>query len=103
MIKFESHKQVRVPHVGWNKIKIINKNYKKIFKKFENEYFYFIHSYYAIPKQKNDIFGFTKYGNLDFCSMAKQKNVFGTQFHPEKSGKLGIEFLKNIKKLKGYN
>jgi glutamine amidotransferase len=100
--KFTSSKQIRVPHVGWNKIKIIDKNYKKIIKKFDNDSFYFIHSYYGSPKKKNNIFGITRYGDLDFCSMTKQKNVFGTQFHPEKSGKLGIEFLKNIKKLKSY-
>ena len=88
-------------HIGWNQFKIQDKKFKNLFNKFENKYFYFVHSYYALPKIKNDIFGSTNYGNLNFCSITKRGNIFGTQFHPEKSGYWGIEFLKSLKKIKG--
>ena len=87
-------------HIGWNKLNIKNENFKKDFKKFENKYFYFIHSYYTKPKFKKDIFASSQYGTMNFCSVVKRGNIFGTQFHPEKSGFLGIEFLKNLKNLK---
>ena len=88
-------------HIGWNQFKIQDKKFKNLFNKFENKYFYFVHSYYALPKIKNDIFGLTNYENLNFCSIVKKGKIFGTQFHPEKSGYWGIEFLKNLKKIKG--
>ena len=100
VVKFRKKTSVKIPHVGWNKIKILDNNQNFFFNKFENKYFYFIHSFYASPNENKDIFGTTRYGNLNFCSMAKKRNIFGTQFHPEKSGNLGIEFLKNLKKLK---
>ena len=87
-------------HIGWNRFKIEDKKLHFDFKKFENRYFYFIHSYYAKPTMKKNIFGLTKYGQKNFCSIAKKGNIFGTQFHPEKSGYWGIEFLKNLKNLK---
>ena len=88
-------------HIGWNKFKIQDKKFQNIFKKFENKHFYFVHSYYASPKIKNDILGSTNYEKIDFCSIVKKGKIFGTQFHPEKSGYWGIEFLKNLKRLEG--
>lgn len=99
VVKFKNNESKKT-HLGWNKFNVQDKKFKNDFQKFENKYFYFVHSYYAIPNNKNDIFGSTNYGNLNFCSMIKRGNIFGTQFHPEKSGYLGIEFLKNLKKLK---
>ena len=99
VLKFKNIK-AKATHLGWNKINIENNNYKKDFKKFENKYFYFVHSYYTKPKSKKEIFANSQYGNINFCSVAKKRNIFGTQFHPEKSGFFGIEFLKNLKKLK---
>ena len=100
VVKFHNNVKVNTTHLGWNKFKIQNKDFKKIFKKFENKYFYFVHSYYAQPKMKENVFASSKYGVTNFCSIVKKENIFGTQFHPEKSGIIGIEFLKNIKKLK---
>ena len=97
--KFKNIK-THITHVGWNKITLNNNDFKKHFKKFENKYFYFIHSFYANPDSKKDIFAFSKHGNRNFCSITKRKNIFGTQFHPEKSGRVGIEFLKNLKHIK---
>ena len=98
VVKFNK-KDIITTHLGWNKFEIQKNNFKNDFKKFENKYFYFIHSYYVQPKQKQNIFGTTPYGKMNFCSMTKKGNIFGTQFHPEKSGYWGIEFLKNLKKL----
>ena len=100
VVKFHNNAKTNKTHLGWNKFKIQNKDFRNIFKRFENKYFYFVHSYHAQPKIKEDIFASTKHGVTNFCSIVKKENIFGTQFHPEKSGILGIEFLKNIKKLK---
>ncbi len=99
VVKFPNNK-ANITHLGWNKLNIKEKNFKEDFKKFENKYFYFVHSYYAKPRLKNDIFSISRYGAINFCSAIKRGNIFGTQFHPEKSGNLGIEFLKHLKKLK---
>jgi len=99
VIKF-SNTNTNVTHLGWNNFNIKDKNLKQDFKKFENKYFYFVHSYYAKPNFRKDVFASSQYGDKNFCSIVKRKNIFGTQFHPEKSGYLGIEFLQNIKKLK---
>ena len=89
-----------ITHLGWNKFKIKEKNLRTNFKKFENNLFYFVHSYYVMPNDKKNIFASTKYGNVNFCSIVKKSNILGTQFHPEKSGPIGVEFLKNLKKFK---
>ena len=64
------------------------------------EKFYFIHSYYCVPRNINEINTVTNYGKLKFCSSVIKNNIFGTQFHPEKSG---IPVYENIKNLKKFN
>lgn len=58
-------------------------------------YFYFVHSYYTDVQNANAVLATTKYGNLQYCSAIQYKNIFTTQFHPEKSGEFGIEIYKN--------
>ncbi len=87
-------------NMGWNQTKFINKTNKINLKRFNNKYFYFVHSYYANPSDKSDIFAKTSHGNFLFASAVKKGNILGTQFHPEKSGNLGIQFLKDLKKYK---
>tara|TARA_B100001175_G_C19513930_1_gene645856 strand:- start:2662 stop:3300 length:639 start_codon:yes stop_codon:yes gene_type:complete len=87
-------------NMGWSQTKFINKINKTDFKRFNNKYFYFVHSYYANPSNKSDIFTKTLHGNFLFASAVKKGNILGTQFHPEKSGNLGIEFLRSLKKYK---
>lgn len=82
----------KVPHLGWNKV-FINSKRPNLIK--DESYFYFVHSYYASPKFKDLIFSKTTYQGLDFCSSVKKDNLFGCQFHPEKSGKNGLSFLHN--------
>ena len=83
-------KNIRVPHVGWNNVfGNINE-----FTEFEGDY-YFVHSFYCQPKNKMDILFQTNYGQK-FCSAVKKDNIYGLQFHPEKSQKLGLKLLEKI-------
>ncbi len=84
----------KLPHIGWNEI-IITKE-SNIFKNIENKsHMYFAHSYEFIPKEKNVISSTTDYSTNIVCSVEKE-NIFGTQFHPEKSDKLGLKFIENF-------
>jgi glutamine amidotransferase len=83
-----------VPHMGWNKVKQTKKS--SLFNNLpENFYAYFVHSYFVNPKNKNCLLGSTDYG-LEFCSALESKNIYGLQFHPEKSGEIGLTILKNF-------
>ena len=95
------NEEIRIPHVGWNKIQkkqILNiKNNFDPFKKLnEQEYFYFIHSFYVEPEDNNDIYSTTEYGGINFCSSILKENIFACQFHPEKSGIKGANVLSEI-------
>ena len=84
----------KLPHIGWNEI-IITKE-SNIFKNIENKsHMYFVHSYEFIPKEKNVISSTTDYSTNIVCSVEKE-NIFGTQFHPEKSVASGMILLKNF-------
>lgn len=84
----------KVPHVGWNTVQ--RSDSVGIFDAVSNnEYFYFVHSYYCTPENPNNVVGFTEYG-INFCSVVQKKNIYGVQFHPEKSGSAGLQLLKNF-------
>ena len=83
---------IKLPHMGWNSIKIINKNSK--IKPAENDY-YFVHSYYFDCTNSNDILAETKYG-INFPSIVNKENVYGCQFHPEKSSNQGLNIIKDF-------
>jgi len=84
----------KLPHIGWNQIKIVKQS--KIFKEIENNsHMYFVHSYEFIPNDKNVISATTDYSSNIACSVEKE-NIFGTQFHPEKSDKPGLQIIKNF-------
>ncbi len=84
----------KLPHIGWNQIKIIKDS--KIFKDIENNsHMYFVHSYEFIPNDKDVISATTEYSSNIVCSIEKE-NIFGTQFHPEKSDKMGLKIIKNF-------
>ena len=84
----------KLPHTGWNEINIIKKS--KIFKDIKNKsHMYFVHSYELIPEDKNVITATTDYSSNIVCSVEKE-NIFGTQFHPEKSDKLGLQIINNF-------
>lgn len=86
-------------NMGWSQINFVNKSNMPKKNKFNNKYFYFVHSYYASPDENKDVLAKTSHGEFLFTSVVKKANILGTQFHPEKSGNLGIDFLKNIKKI----
>jgi len=90
------NKTLKLPHMGWNQIE-----YKKDFSLFsgiENQsHMYFVHSYEFLTKQKDCIVATTNYGNSIISAVAKD-NIFGTQFHPEKSQKNGLKLLENFLK-----
>ena len=84
----------KLPHIGWNEIKIIKDS--KIFKNIDNKsHMYFVHSYEFIPDDKSVISATTDYASNIVCS-AEKENIFGTQFHPEKSDKMGLRIIKNF-------
>jgi len=84
----------KLPHIGWNQINIVKES--KIFKDIENNsHMYFVHSYEFIPEDKTVISATTDYSSSIVCSVEKE-NIFGTQFHPEKSDKLGLKIIDNF-------
>jgi len=84
----------KLPHIGWNQINIVKQS--KIFENIENNsHMYFVHSYEFIPNDKNVISATTDYSSNIVCSVEKE-NIFGTQFHPEKSDKLGLNIIDNF-------
>jgi glutamine amidotransferase len=88
---------VKVPHMGWNTLNIVRQN--DLFDGIaEGSYVYFVHSLYPDPKDSSIVITKTEYGTT-FTSAVAQNNIYGTQFHPEKSGDLGLQMLKNFAKI----
>ena len=84
----------KLPHIGWNQINIVKQS--KIFENIENNsHMYFVHSYEFLPNDKNVISATTDYSSNIVCSVEKE-NIFGTQFHPEKSDKTGLKVIENF-------
>ena len=92
-------KQLKVPHMGWNTIKIVQKNPLTLgFEKLDETRFYFVHSYFVkVNDEKNSLFK-TDYG-LEFDSAIVKDNIFGAQFHPEKSHKFGMKLFENFARI----
>lgn len=92
--KFPSDMGLKIPHIGWNSLSI--KQNDTIFKGIpENSYVYFVHSYYLHAEDEKDVATVTNYG-INFHSAVGKDNIFATQFHPEKSGDVGLQILKNF-------
>ena len=83
---------IKMPHMGWNQVNVVNQN--SIIKPEENDY-YFVHSYYFDCLNKQDIVAETKYG-INFASIINKENVYGCQFHPEKSSTQGLKIIKDF-------
>ena len=92
--KFETKKNFKVPHIGYNSI-IIKQNHKILENIKDSSDFYFVHSYYYSIFSEKNVLTETDY-LLNFPSIIYDKNIIGTQFHPEKSQENGIQFLKNF-------
>jgi glutamine amidotransferase len=86
--------RLKIPHMGWNTARIVRR--PPVFGGIpDDSYFYFVHSYYVAPEDEGIVATTTTYG-LDFVSMIWKDNVFATQFHPEKSQKMGLEILRGF-------
>ena len=84
----------KLPHIGWNQINIVKES--KIFKDIKDKsHMYFVHSYEFVPTDKNSISATTDYSSKHVCAVEKE-NIFGTQFHPEKSDKAGLKIINNF-------
>lgn len=93
VVRFEESLSVKIPHTGWNQLEVQNAS---LFEGVPSgSYVYFNHSYYCQPKQSSDVIAFTDYG-LRYACAVRQENIFGVQFHPEKSQAVGLQILKNF-------
>lgn len=97
--KFKSKTQkLRVPHIGWNQVeKPMGKNWNDtpLQDIVKGSFMYFVHSYYVVPTIESVRCSITDYDGIQFCSSVQDKNIFSTQFHPEKSGELGLSIYRN--------
>ncbi|MCM8795934.1 MAG: imidazole glycerol phosphate synthase subunit HisH [Candidatus Omnitrophica bacterium] len=95
--RFAAIRGLKVPHIGWNQLRL--KNTCPLLKDIpDNAYVYFCHSYYSVPWDKNVIVATCDYGR-EFAAVVWQDNVYGVQFHPEKSQQIGLKVLENFIKL----
>lgn len=86
-------KGLKIPHMGWNSLDIKNKENKLLKYVSDGDYVYFVHSYCGVCKRSEQLVATARYG-IDVTAVVSQGNVYGTQFHPEKSGETGLAILK---------
>ena len=92
--KYTTHKRLKVPQIGWNEVRQVRPHH--IFEGVPNPaHFYFVNAYYPVPQMEETIIGKTTYG-LEFCSAIAHNNLIATQFHLEKSGRVGLKMLANF-------
>ena len=97
MVKHINAPGLKIPHMGWNAVTIKQED---LFKDVgDKSYFYFVHSYHAVPDDKTLIAATTDYGEILTAAVVKE-NIYATQFHPEKSGDVGLKLLKNFVNIK---
>lgn len=98
VVRFPEENLLKVPHMGWNEIKFKNSS-DPIWQGIKTStHFYFVHSYYPEPLESNSVSSITSYG-LEFASSVRCGNIFGTQFHPEKSQAAGLKLISNFLEL----
>ena len=91
----------RIPQIGWNTINIKNSNDPLLADIVNEEHFYFVHSNFVLPTHQENVLCSTNFSGFEYCSVVKKDNVYGIQFHPEKSSAQGLKILKNFKSLIG--
>lgn len=99
-----SGKLLKVPQVGWNRIYKVNKDSKDdswintmLEGLGDGEFMYFVHSFYVKPENLNLVLSTSRYGDIEFCSSMCNRNIFASQFHPERSGPKGLQIYRNLK------
>ena len=92
-------KILKIPHMGWNEVKVVQ-SHPLLEGIKEGDEFYFVHSFYPKPAREENVYAVTEYES-DFCSALGYRNLFATQFHPEKSGRLGLQMLERFSRWEG--
>lgn len=97
VVRFPAQPGLKIPHMGWNKLQL--EQHSPLLSGIPEEaHFYFVHSYYVVPEQSEVIAATSEHG-VKFCAMIQRENLFATQFHPEKSQRVGLKLLDNFGKL----
>lgn len=86
---------VKIPHIGWNRLEV-NKDSALISNLRKDSFVYYVHSFAATNVKDEDLIAFSNYGGLKVPSIVCKNNIYGAQFHPEKSGEVGLKILKNF-------
>ena len=94
----EPNEEVKIPHIGWNRLEINKKS--KIFNGLNEESFvYYVHSFMSTNMSEDNLIAYSEYGGINIPGMVNKRNIYGAQFHPEKSGEVGLRILKNFGEL----
>lgn len=96
VVKFSPEQCIKIPHMGWNTLKITNSKSLLCKGLSGEEWVYYVHSFYPSPRDEKSVSAWTTYGSQRFPAVIERSNVFGTQFHPEKSSKAGFKLIKNF-------
>ncbi|MFQ9614786.1 MAG: imidazole glycerol phosphate synthase subunit HisH [Clostridium butyricum] len=97
-MKDDREKNVKIPHIGWNNLKYNRKDI--LFRNIdEGKYVYYVHSYFAQSYNDEDLVAYSEYGENKIPGIVRRNNIIGAQFHPEKSGTVGLDILKNFVEL----
>ena len=96
IVKFDSLNKYKIPHMGWNQIEVLDDN--PLLKGMNKKDVYFVHSYY-LPYPNDNAIATTEYAEVKYVSAVRKDNVYACQFHPEKSGEIGLQILKNFGEL----
>ncbi len=98
--RFPEKKGCKIPHMGWNEVLVGKETESPLFVKIpEKSSYYFVHSYYPSPRDDENVLGSTEY-IISFAACYRKNNLVAVQFHPEKSGEAGLQFLKNFVAMK---
>jgi len=97
IIKFESS-TLKIPHMGWNNLDAKKENHSLLSNLLDDAFVYYVHSYYASECEQNSLVATSDYG-VEVPGIVMQNNIIGFQFHPEKSGKVGEQLLRNLKEV----
>lgn len=90
----EGNSRLKIPHMGWNSMQV-RRDHPLLSGVNDGSEFYFVHSYYPVPREESCILGITSYG-IDFAAAVACRNLTAVQWHPEKSGRVGLKFLDNF-------
>lgn len=95
ILKIPDEPELKIPHIGWNSLELRHNG--RLFENIsQNEYVYFVHSYYLKAADETIVKAYAEYGHTTIHASVEQDNVFACQFHPEKSGDIGLKILKNF-------